>query len=274
MQSNSLVTSVEVENETNETVVVSSEEQGSKESAISQKEKFAKKIETNKSIITFLAEKFPNCFSVEGDAKPLKLGIFQDIIEDETVASAFSKTNIRAALRYYTMSWRYLSSIKDNADRVNLQGEQAGTVDAKQVEHAQNQLAEAKLKVKARQDASRKQHQKKKPVTQTKPTPNGQAKTTDKFKPKNRPKAPSSKPISTAQAIKQAPKEAAQATVTKKIHTHKAVEIKTLTVGQEVNVLIGQAYTKAEIVEITKDNVRVSLPTGMTLTVKHEHLTE
>ena len=31
---------------------------------------------SNKDIIAYLAEKFPACFSVEGAAKPLKIGIF------------------------------------------------------------------------------------------------------------------------------------------------------------------------------------------------------
>ena len=34
---------------------------------------------TTKEIIAALSEKFPLCFSIEGQAKPLKVGIFQDI---------------------------------------------------------------------------------------------------------------------------------------------------------------------------------------------------
>ena len=82
-----------------------------------------------KEIIAYLAEKFPLCFSVEGEAKPIKIGLFEDLAavlaDDETV----SKTQLRQALRGYTMSWRYLAACKPNAVRVGLQGEEAGIVD-------------------------------------------------------------------------------------------------------------------------------------------------
>ena len=59
---------------------------------------------STKEIIAYLAEKFPKCFSIDGPAKALKIGIFQDLseklIEDETV----SKTRLRQALRHYTSS--------------------------------------------------------------------------------------------------------------------------------------------------------------------------
>jgi ProP effector len=56
-----------------------------------------KRIST-KDIITYLTEKFPECFSIKGPVKPLKVGIFQDLAEilsdDETVR----KTRLRQAL--------------------------------------------------------------------------------------------------------------------------------------------------------------------------------
>ena len=39
------------------------------------------KLTNNKEIIAYLAEKFPRCFSIEGEAKPLKIGLFQDLSE-------------------------------------------------------------------------------------------------------------------------------------------------------------------------------------------------
>ncbi|VTU08696.1 ProP expression regulator [Actinobacillus indolicus] len=96
-----------------------------------------------KDAIAYLAEKFPLCFSLEGEAKPLKIGLFQDLaiaLENDKV----SKTVLRQTLRAYTMSWRYLHACKEGAVRVGLLGEDAGTVDATQAAHAAQSLAEAK----------------------------------------------------------------------------------------------------------------------------------
>lgn len=35
------------------------------------------KLNSSKEVIAFLAERFPHCFSAEGEARPLKIGIFQ-----------------------------------------------------------------------------------------------------------------------------------------------------------------------------------------------------
>lgn len=39
------------------------------------------KLNSSKEVIAFLAERFPLCFSAEGEARPLKIGIFQDLVE-------------------------------------------------------------------------------------------------------------------------------------------------------------------------------------------------
>lgn len=39
------------------------------------------KLNSSKEVIAFLAERFPHCFSAEGEARPLKIGIFQDLVE-------------------------------------------------------------------------------------------------------------------------------------------------------------------------------------------------
>ena len=113
-----------------------------------------------KEIIAYLAEKFPLCFSVEGEAKPIKIGLFEDLAvalsDDETV----SKTQLRQALRGYTMSWRYLAACKPNAVRVGLQGEEAGIVDEQQAEHAAQTLAQSRETVAARKAEQRKAQRK------------------------------------------------------------------------------------------------------------------
>ena len=113
-----------------------------------------------KEVIAYLAEKFPLCFSVEGEAKPVKIGLFEDLsaalADDETV----SKTQLRQALRGYTMSWRYLAACKPNAVRVGLQGEEAGIVDEQQAEYAEQTLAQSRESVAARKAEQRKAQRK------------------------------------------------------------------------------------------------------------------
>lgn len=97
-----------------------------------------------KEVIAYLCEKFPNCFIAEGEAKPLKIGLFQELAAALEGDEKVSKTSLRQALRNYTMSWRYLHACRDGAVRVGLSGEEAGVVDTQQAEHAAQTLAEAK----------------------------------------------------------------------------------------------------------------------------------
>lgn len=99
---------------------------------------------TIKEAITYLAEKFPLCFFTEGEAKPLKVGLFQELSEALAEEGKISKTLLRQVLRAYTMNWRYLHACKEGAVRVGLNGEEAGVIDAAQAEHAQKTLQEAK----------------------------------------------------------------------------------------------------------------------------------
>lgn len=60
------------------------------------------KLNSSKEVIAFLAERFPHCFSAEGEARPLKIGIFQDLVERVGGEMNLSKTQLRSALRLYT----------------------------------------------------------------------------------------------------------------------------------------------------------------------------
>ncbi|MWN31596.1 RNA chaperone ProQ [Gilliamella sp. Pra-s65] len=108
------------------------------------------KLTNSKEIIAYLAQQYPNCFTVEGEAKPLKIGIFQDVISRLDNSEVLSKTKLRAALRAYTMSWRYLHSIKEGYSRVDLDGNPHEIINQEQMEHAQQQLKESKEKAKIR----------------------------------------------------------------------------------------------------------------------------
>ena len=100
--------------------------------------KNTEKLKNSKEVIAYVAECFPKCFTLEGEAKPLKIGIFQDLAERLNEDEKVSKTQLRAALRQYTSSWRYLHGVKAGADRVDLDGNACGTLEEEHVEHAKS----------------------------------------------------------------------------------------------------------------------------------------
>lgn len=106
------------------------------------------KLKNSKEVIAYIAECFPKCFTLEGEAKPLKIGIFQDLAERLNEDEKVSKTQLRAALRQYTSSWRYLHGVKPGAVRVDLDGNPCGELEEEHVEHAKATLAESKAKFK------------------------------------------------------------------------------------------------------------------------------
>ena len=57
------------------------------------------KLASSKAVIAYLAEQFPQCFSASGEAKPLKIGIFEDLATRMEGDPKVSKTRLRSALR-------------------------------------------------------------------------------------------------------------------------------------------------------------------------------
>jgi ProP effector len=197
------------------------------------------KLKNSKEVIAYIAECFPKCFTLEGEAKPLKIGIFQDLAERLAEDEKVSKTQLRAALRQYTSSWRYLHGVKADAERVDLDGNACGAIEQEHVEHAQATLAESKARVQAR----RKQQDEKNKEA-------GKAKTKAK------------KP--------QAPRQAKPKKVQEK--PTRALTKDELSVGKAVNVSMGKGNMAATIVELNKDDVRIQLANGLQMVVKAEHL--
>lgn len=104
-------------------------------------------LNNNKEILEYLSNQFPLCFSLTGQAKPLKIGIFQDLIVALNLneeSSLLSKTKLRQALRAYTSNWRYLHSIKAGENRVDLYGKEVELVSMEDAEFAQKELIESK----------------------------------------------------------------------------------------------------------------------------------
>ena len=203
------------------------------------------KLKNSKEVIAYIAECFPKCFTLEGEAKPLKIGIFQDLADRLTDDPKVSKTQLRAALRQYTSSWRYLHGVKPGAVRVDLDGNPCGELDEEHVEHAKAALAESKAKVQARR---KEQVKKTREEGQAKAKPAGK-----KPQQARRPQA------------KSAPK------ATKPVET-RLLNADEMKVGNDVNVNMGKGNMAATIVEINKEDVRVQLSNGLQMVVKAEHL--
>ncbi|KOO08131.1 RNA chaperone ProQ [Vibrio hepatarius] len=202
------------------------------------------KLKNSKEVIAYIAECFPKCFTLEGEAKPLKIGIFQDLADRLSDDPKVSKTQLRAALRQYTSSWRYLHGVKPGATRVDLDGNPAGELEEEHVEHAKTALAESKAKVQARR---KEQAQKAR----------------EEGKAKAKPAA--KKPQARRPQQNKAPKAA------KPVET-RALNADEMIVGKEVNVNMGKGNMAATIVEINKEDVRVQLTNGLQMVVKAEHL--
>lgn len=76
-------------------------------------------------------ERYPNAF-FKGHTRPLKVGIHQDLIQREQCSSKL----IRRALANYINLPRYAKAVRSGAERVDLDGNSAGVVDAEAARHA------------------------------------------------------------------------------------------------------------------------------------------
>ena len=205
------------------------------------------KLKNSKEIVAYLVEKFPACFIAEGEAKPLKIGIFQDLAARLADDERVSKTMLRSALRQYTSSWRYLHGLKAGQARVDLDGNPGELLTEEHIEHAKQALKESKERV----FASRRTNTKEKEDKPKQPRRNAprKADAPRSDKPKSAPKAA---PVADAPLVK--------------------VDAATLKVDQGVRVMLGKSPLPATIKEVTKDDVQVQLQTGMMLRVKFEPL--
>jgi ProP effector len=196
------------------------------------------KITDSKAVIALLTELFPHTFSVKGPAKPLKIGIFQDLAERLKDDERVSKTTLRGTLRHYTNAWRYLESIKEGAHRVDLDGNPEAVIEAEHAQFAAQQLADSKAKV-----AEKKKQQPKR-----------------------------SKPTS-KQFKKPAFKSKVKDTTEKKLKFD-VVELAPddIKVGQAVSVKVGKTPMDASITDVAKDGIHVQLASGMVVKVQQAQL--
>lgn len=94
---------------------------------------------TKLETINWLTENFPSAFFKQArDIKPLKIGIFDDIIDfyERLDSPPFSKKALREALTYYSASPSYLRCQKSGAARVDLYGNEVDIVTEDQARYA------------------------------------------------------------------------------------------------------------------------------------------
>lgn len=116
-------------------------------------------------VIVQLVELFPRCLFDWGyQRRPLKIGIFDDLLP----LVPFAADDLKAALRRYTRADGYLRACVEGADRIDLEGNATGTVDAKHVAHAQKILAERELWRAKRNAAKQERQPKPKPAASDK----------------------------------------------------------------------------------------------------------
>lgn len=203
------------------------------------------KFSNSKEVIAFLAESFPACFSLQGEAKPLKIGIFQDLAERLSEEERVSKTMLRSSLRHYTNSWRYLYSVKEGAFRVDLDGKEDAPIEKEHAEHAKQQLEESKAKVAERR----------KETAGTKPHVKKSYKNRSSFKSKTT--------ISQTKSEQNRPNKA---------QPPQRLTGEHLKAGTKVTVKVGKIPMPATITEVAKDGIQVQLDSGMVVKVQEDKL--
>ncbi|MEQ9911992.1 RNA chaperone ProQ [Pectobacterium polaris] len=241
------------------------------------------KLNSSKEVIAFLAERFPLCFTTEGETRPLKIGIFQDLVERVPESDNVSKTQLRSALRLYTSSWRYLYGVKLGAQRVDLDGNPCGELEQQHVDHARKQLEEAKARVQAQRaeqqakkreaagesaEAARTPRPAQKRAPRRDASNNASQNHASQNHAPRKPRQPSS-----GQSQQSANAQSRQAKPASNERQRVAVtDVSKLQIGQEIKVRAGKDAMDATVLEIAKGEVRVQLASGLAMIVRAEHL--
>ncbi|MEI6627822.1 MAG: ProQ/FinO family protein [Alphaproteobacteria bacterium] len=87
-----------------------------------------------------LAKRFPLAFNLN-DRKPLKIGIYKDILAAFADDSSFSNNALKKALRYYVTGRGYLLAMVNSTTRIDLEGNVAGEINPEDRLHAEKCLA-------------------------------------------------------------------------------------------------------------------------------------
>ena len=193
---------------------------------------------STKDIIAYLTEKFPECFSIKGPVKPLKIGIFQDLAEKLSDDEAVSKTRLRQALRHYTSSWRYLKAVKVGVSRVDVEGKDVAEIDEEQANYASKTLKESQEKF------------------GNKKTGDKNTNKSAKVKPSSAPRKSDDKVAQTTNSAKFKSLKTKKPIAKKELSPLKPVESATIKVGSQVKVQLGNSPMNANITEISGKDIK------------------
>src|SRR5262245_50958774 len=92
--------------------------------------------------LSWLADKYPSCFFVNGHARrPLKKTVLTDLQKEGADADVLSSAE------FYMNSWEYLRSLLAGAERVDLNGKKSGTVTPQEQLDAEKRIAAEKAAV-------------------------------------------------------------------------------------------------------------------------------
>ncbi|MDT0594215.1 RNA chaperone ProQ [Glaciecola petra] len=227
------------------------------------------KLVNQKDTLAFLSQTYPQCFFNEGPAKPLKIGIFQDLAKELDGNEAISKRMLRMSLRHYTSSWRYLASIKSGVARIDLQGKECETVEQEHADHAALQLKESKAKA-AKLRESRKPNKHK--GYQSGKNSDSQA-TEDSTKVTNTVADERKQMRKKRASIKnssQKPKN--NAAFVKKDKEVREITDEEIALGNSLLVKLGKEPMPVVVTAIGKDGISVQLKSGMTVKVQQHQL--
>lgn len=221
------------------------------------------KITDVKEIIALLAQKFPLCFSVEGEAKPLKIGIFKDLAQRLEDDGQVSRTQLRQALRRYTSSWRYLKCVAKGGPRFDLDGEKGEVLETDHIEHAVKALEQSKARFEKKKKPVKDKKIYKKSQSDTGETTNKQA----KFKGNKRANAQTGKKN----------EQNGDKSANKSSHKRPEQKLKPLSdemnkPGTQVLVKLGQSPVPGTIKEVGKGEVHVQLNSGMVIKTRFENI--
>ena len=182
---------------------------------------------------------------MEGPAKPLKVGIFQELAEKLIDDEMVSKTRLRQALRHYTSSWRYLKSVKLGCFRVGIDGSDVAKIDQDQADYAAKTLKESQEKF-----------GNKKPKDKVAKKPYKGTKTESKSSNNIKNDAKNKAKFNAVKSTKRVSKPKVEVKL-------KSLTSDTVSVGKHVKVKLGNSPMDAIITEVAGNDVSVQLNSGM-----------
>jgi len=107
--------------------------------------------------VELLRVHFPACFGEQGNIRPLKTGIRQDLVralggrEDIAIAD---KACMVSSLAWYVNSVGYHKNVTGGADRVDLEGVVSGQVTAEEARYSSEQLQKRQAKQKKQKESA------------------------------------------------------------------------------------------------------------------------